>query len=67
MGRSNFSKKSMGDQLALADNLGAKYAVVIGDREAQQNEAIIKDMASGNQQVDKQDKLIDTIRTSLGA
>ena len=65
--RSNFSKKSMGDQLALADKLGAKYAVVIGDREAQQNEAIIKDMASGNQQVDKQDKLIDTIRTSLGA
>jgi histidyl-tRNA synthetase len=65
--RSNFSKKSMGDQLALAAKLGVKYSVVIGDREAQQKEVIIKDMASGNQQVDKQDKLIDNIKNSLGA
>jgi histidyl-tRNA synthetase len=65
--QSNFSKKSMGDQLAIAAKLGVKYAVIIGDKEAQQKEAIIKDMASGNQQVEKQDKLIDNIKNSLGA
>ena len=65
--RSNFSKKSMGDQLALAAKLNVKYAVIIGDREAQQKEAIIKDMASGNQQVDKQDKLVENVKKSLGA
>lgn len=65
--QSNFSKKSMGDQLAIAAKLGVKYAVIIGDKEAQQKEAIIKDMASGNQQVEKQDKLIDNIKKSLGA
>jgi histidyl-tRNA synthetase len=65
--QSNFSKKSMGDQLAIAAKLGVKYAVIIGDKEAQQKEVIIKDMASGNQQVEKQDKLIDNIKNSLGA
>jgi len=64
--RSNFSKKSMGDQLAIASKLAVKFAIVIGDREAQQKEVIIKDMASGNQQVDKQDKLIENIKNSLG-
>lgn len=64
--QSNFSKKSMGDQLSIAAKLGVKHAVIIGDREAQQKEAIIKDMASGNQQVDKQNKLIENIKKSLG-
>ena len=65
--RANFSKKSMGDQLALANKCHAKYAVVIGDREAKLQEVIIKDLASGNQQVDKQDKLVETLRMMISS
>ncbi|MSR89324.1 histidine--tRNA ligase [Patescibacteria group bacterium] len=65
--RANFSKKSMADQLALANKCQAKYAVVIGDREAKLKEVIIKDLASGNQQVDKQDKLVETLKMMTGS
>ena len=57
----------MADQLALANKCQAKYAVVIGDREAKLKEVIIKDLASGNQQVDKQDKLVETLTMMIGS
>ncbi|MSR68187.1 histidine--tRNA ligase [Candidatus Saccharibacteria bacterium] len=63
--RANLSKKSLGDQLALASKSKAKHAIVIGNREAKLNEVIIKDLASGNQQVISRDKLIATLKALL--
>ena len=57
----NFTKKSIGDQLAIAAKCNASYAVVIGNREAQNKEALIKDMSSGNQHTEKHDTIIASI------
>lgn len=62
---SNFMKRSIGDQLAVASKNQVKYAVVVGDREAQQKEAIIKDMTSGNQQTEKHDGIISSLLNAL--
>lgn len=57
----NFTKKSIGDQLAIAAKQNAKYAVVIGNREAQNKEALIKDMSSGNQHTEKHDMIVQSL------
>lgn len=61
----NFTKRSIGDQLSIASKKNAKYAVVIGEREAKEKEAIIKDMSSGNQQNEKHETIITTLVSAL--
>lgn len=65
--RANFTKKSIGDQLAIAAKQQAKYCVVIGEREAKQTEVIVKEMASGNQQTEPIDGLADKLAERLRA
>ena len=43
-------KDSLRSQLKAADSAGATYAVIIGQREAQGNQAILRDMSSGKQE-----------------
>lgn len=43
-------KDSLRAQLKAADSAGATYAVIIGQREAQDNQAILRDMATGKQE-----------------
>ena len=61
----NFTKKSIGDQLAIAAKCNAKYAVVIGNREAQNKEALIKDMSSGNQHTEKHDSIVLSLTKAI--
>ncbi len=63
----NFTKKSLSDQLAIAAKKNARYAVVIGNREAKLNEVIVKDMSSGNQHTEKQDTLVKNLHNILKA
>lgn len=44
-------KDSIGSQLARADRLGVPYAVIIGQREVRDETVILRDMASGAQEI----------------
>ncbi|MFH1451227.1 MAG: histidine--tRNA ligase [bacterium] len=55
-------RDSLKTQLARADKLGVIYAVIIGQKEALENTAIIRDMKSGRQDTVKLEKLIETIK-----
>lgn len=61
----NFTKRSISDQLAIASKKNAKYAVVIGEREAKEKEVIIKDMASGNQHNEKHEGIVSSLLNAL--
>lgn len=61
----NFTKKSIGDQLAIAAKQNSKYALVIGNREAQNKEALIKDMSSGNQHTEKHDTIVASLISAI--
>ncbi|MEC9007027.1 MAG: histidine--tRNA ligase [Candidatus Neomarinimicrobiota bacterium] len=57
-------RRSMRAQMREANKLGAKYAIIIGDNELQQNRAQLKDLTSGNQETIDMDSLVSHI-TSL--
>jgi histidyl-tRNA synthetase len=42
-------RRSMGKSLKYADSIGASYAVIVGEKELQQNSVTIRDMESGEQ------------------
>jgi len=65
--RANFTKKSVGDQLAIAAKQKAKLSLVIGEREAKQSEVIVKEMATGNQHTESIAGLADKLRELLKA
>ena len=47
-----------------ANKLGAKYAIIIGENELQQNQAQLKDLANGNQKTINMDSIVSHM-TSL--
>ena len=63
----NFTKKSIGDQLAIAAKQKSRYSVVVGEREAKQGEVILKDMNTGNQQNERREDLSDKLKELLKA
>ncbi len=60
-----FDKGGIGDQLKTASKLGVEYTLLIGQREAFDGTVIIKDMASGNQEVFPYEKVIKVISKRL--
>ena len=44
---------------------GALARLVVGEREAKQKEAIIKDMSSGNQHTEKNDSILSALMSAL--
>lgn len=58
-------KESLAAQLKAADKSGAKYAIIIGQKEAQVHQIILKDMKSGTQDNVSIDNLIDVLKTKL--
>jgi len=61
----SFSKDSLKTQLRTADNLGASYALILGQREALEGTIIIRNMASGKQETVKLDKVVKEIEKKL--
>ena len=51
-------RRSMRAQMREANKLGAKYAIIIGDNELQQNRAQLKDLTSGNQETIDMDSIV---------
>ncbi len=61
----SLGRDSLKAQLKLADKLGAKYTLILGQKEALDNEIILRDMASGRQEKIKIDKIIETIKKKI--
>lgn len=58
----SISKDSLGAQLAVAEKLGMKYALIFGQKEALENSVIVRDMNTHSQETIKLPKLLDYIK-----
>lgn len=63
----SFSKDSIKSQLKLADKLGVKIALILGQQEVLDGTVIIRDMSSGIQEIVPQNKLISQLKKKLTA
>ena len=61
----SFGRDSLKAQLKLADKLGVKYTLLLGQREALEGTIIIKDMASGKQETVKLEKAVREMEKRL--
>lgn len=59
-------KPSMKDQLRQADRFGTPFAVIIGEIEVKEGTAILRDMATGEQEVVPYEDLVDVIIECVG-
>ena len=60
-----FSKPSIKSQLKIADKQGAEMALILGQKEALENNVIIRDMVSGAQEVILLEKVINEVKKRL--
>jgi histidyl-tRNA synthetase len=60
-----FDRRSMKSQFRQADRSGARLAVVIGEREAAEGTATLRDMRTGDQEVVPRAELVDHVRKHL--
>lgn len=61
----SFGKDSLRTQLSRADRIGAKYALILGQKEALEGTIIIRDMTSGKQIVVKSEKVVQEVKKRL--
>jgi histidyl-tRNA synthetase len=62
----NFSKGSLKGQLEIANRLGAKYTVILGQKEVIDGTILIRDMESGMQEIVLYDKAAVEMKKKLG-
>ena len=62
----NFSKGSLKGQLEIANRLGAKYTVILGQKEVIDGTCLIRDMESGMQEIVLYDKAVGEMKKKLG-
>lgn len=58
----SISKDNLGAQLAVAEKLGMKYALIFGQKEAMENSVIVRDMSNRSQDTVKLPNLLDYIK-----
>ena len=61
-----FAKASIKAQMEVANKRGAKWAVIIGQKEVLDGTAVIRDMDSGNQEIVDAKKVVTEIKKKLG-
>jgi len=61
----SFSKDGLKAQLEIANRLGVRYAVIIGQKEIIDKTAIIRDMEAGMQEVVDYNKIVSAIKKKL--
>ena len=61
----SFGRDSLKTQLRLADKAQASYTLIIGQKEALENSAIIRDMKNGKQDIVKLDKAVAEVKKRL--
>ncbi|MCX6763438.1 MAG: histidine--tRNA ligase [Candidatus Moranbacteria bacterium] len=63
----SFGRGSLKSQLRVADRLGVEITLILGQKEALDQTVIVKNMASGVQEIVSADKLVDIIKKKLKA
>lgn len=63
---SSLAKDSLTAQLKIANKMKMSHAIIIGEEEVLKNQVILRDMASGNQEVVPKNLIIQKIKTILG-
>lgn len=58
-------KDSLKAQLSRANKIGAKYTLILGQKEALEGKILIRDMERGKQEIVKLDKIIEEIKKRL--
>jgi len=61
----SFSRDSLKAQLKMADRIGAKYTLILGQKEALEGTIIIRDMASGRQETIKLERVVKEMEKKL--
>jgi histidyl-tRNA synthetase len=61
-----FSKSSIKAQMELANRRGAKWAIVVGQKEVLDGTAIIRDMDAGTQEIVDAKKVVHEVKKKLG-
>jgi len=61
----SFGRDSLKAQLARANKIGVKYALILGQREALENQILIRDMATGKQETVKLDNLVREVEKRI--
>lgn len=61
----SFSRDSLKAQLKIADKLGVKFCLILGQREALEETIVIRDMKTGKQKTIKLDKIVGEMRRKL--
>ncbi|OGI27134.1 MAG: histidine--tRNA ligase [Candidatus Moranbacteria bacterium RIFOXYB1_FULL_43_19] len=61
----SFGRGSLKSQLKVADRLGVEITLIIGQKEALDETVIVKDMASGNQEIIDAGKVVDEVKRRL--
>src|SRR3990167_2960560 len=60
-----FSKDSLSPQLKLADSKGARYTIIIGEKELKDKNVLFRNMKSGNQEILQIKNLIPELKNRL--
>ncbi|MEI6650155.1 MAG: histidine--tRNA ligase [Candidatus Moraniibacteriota bacterium] len=63
----SFGRGSLKAQLRVANRLGSEVTVILGQKEALDDTAIVKDMVSGTQETVTREKLVDAVKKILKA
>lgn len=63
----SFGRGSLKSQMRVANRIGAEVTVIIGQKEALDDTAIVKDMISGTQETVTQERLVDAVKKILKA
>ena len=58
----SFDRDSLKSQLKIADKYGAKYTLLLGQKEALEGSIILRDMESGKQESLKLDSVVSEIK-----
>ena len=58
----SFSRDSLKAQLKFADRLGARYSLILGQKEALEGTIIVRDMKSGTQEIVKLEKVVKEMK-----
>lgn len=61
----NLAKDNLSQQLEIANRLGVKYVLIIGEKEIQTDTILIREMKTGLQEEIHQEKLIEEIRKRI--
>lgn len=61
----SFGRGSLKSQMRVANRLGAEVTIIIGQKEALDDTAIVKDMVSGTQETVTHERLVDAVKKIL--